>query len=96
MNPLIHLARFGSSFSYHPAFSYHPSYAYHPAYGYGYHPAFGGGWLTHLIVTSALHAMIYSVIFRVFSHMSLGEGLLLVAVVIAVIYAANRNSPRRW
>jgi hypothetical protein len=92
MSPLIHLTRFG----YHPSFSYHPGYAYHPSYGYGYHHALGGGWLTHMIVSSVIHAMIYSVIFRLFSHMSLGEAVLLVVVVIAVLYSASRNSPRRW
>jgi hypothetical protein len=83
MSPLIHLARFG----------YHPSYVH---YGAASPHAFGGGWLTHMIVSSVIHAMIYSVIFRLLSHLSLGEAVLLVVVVIAVLYGASRANARRW
>ena len=89
MPPLIHLTRFG----YHPGLHYHPGYTH---YGYGYPHAFGGGWLTHMIVSSAIHAMIYSVIFRLLDHLSLGEAVLLVVVVIAVLYSVNRTNTRRW
>ena len=67
MSPLIHLTRFG----------YHPAYAgyTHYGYGYGYSHAVGGGWLTHMIVSSMIHAMIYSVIFRLLDHLSLGQAV---------------------
>ncbi|HTJ90829.1 MAG TPA: hypothetical protein VL356_11700 [Acidocella sp.] len=90
MSPLIHLTRFG----YHPSFGYsHPGYAH---YGYGYSHAVGGGWLTHMVISSVIHAMIYSVIFRLLGHLSLGQAVLLVVVVIAVLYALNRGNARRW
>jgi hypothetical protein len=91
MSQLIHLTRFG----YHPSYAYHPGYM-HYGYGAGYPHAFGGGWLTHMIVSSAIHAMIYSVIFRLLGHLSLGEAVLLVVVVIAVLYSASRSNARRW
>jgi hypothetical protein len=88
MNPLIHLARLG----FHPSFGYHP---YH-AYGYGYGHAFGGG-IGHMIVSAVIHAMIYSAIFRLFSHLSLGAIVLIVVAVIVVLYALNRNTRyQRW
>jgi hypothetical protein len=88
MSPLIHLTRFG----YHPSFGYsHPGYAH-----YGYSHALGGGWLTHMVISSVIHAMIYSVIFRLLAHLSLGQAVLLVVVVIAVLYAFNRGNTRRW
>jgi hypothetical protein len=69
------------------------SYGLHPGYGYGH----GSGWITHMIISSVIHGMIYSVIFRILSHLSLSEAVLLVVVVIALIYAANRNRGyRRW
>jgi hypothetical protein len=89
MSPLIHLTRFG----YHPSFGYGSGYAH---YGYGYSHAAGGGWLTHMIVSSAIHAMIYSVVFRLLDHLSLGQAVLLVVVVIAVLYGLNRSNTRRW
>jgi hypothetical protein len=91
MNPLIHLTRFGSSFSYHPSYGDHPGFGYHPSYGYGYHHALGGSWITHMIISSVIHAMIYSVIFRLLSHLSLGEILCLTVAVIVLLYSWNRN-----
>ena len=84
MNPLVHLAR------YHPGFGYHHAYAYH---GYGH----GSSWITHMIISSVIHGLIYSVIFRVLRHLSLGEVVLLAVIVIALIYASNRDRGyRRW
>jgi hypothetical protein len=92
MSSLIHLTRFGyqSGFSY----GYHPGYYAHS--GYGYSHALGGGWLTHMIVSSIIHAMIYSVVFRLLAHLSLGQAVVLVVVVIAVLYSLSRNNARRW
>jgi hypothetical protein len=90
MNPLIHLTRFGSSFSSRPSFGYHSS-------SYGYHHALGGGWITHMIIASVIHAMIYSVIYRLLSHLSLGEIVCLAVAVIVLLYNWNRNRGyRRW
>ncbi len=88
MTKLAHLAR------YHPAFGYHPAYGYHHAYGYGG----GSGWITHMIISSVIHGLIYSAIFRVLRHLSLAEILVLVAIVIWAIYAWNRRNRayRRW
>lgn len=91
MSSLIHLTRYGySGFS----SGYHPAYAAH--YGYGYSHALGGGWLTHVIVSSIIHGLIYSVIFRLLGHLSLGEAIVLVVVVIAVLYSLSRSNARRW
>ena len=49
-----------------------------------------------MIVSSMIHAMIYSVIFRLLDHLSLGQAVLLVVIVIAVLYGLNRNNARRW
>ena len=93
MSPLIHLTRFSYNSGF-GGYGYHPSYYAHS--GYGYSHALGGGWLTHMIVSSIIHAMIYSVIFRLLGHLSLGEAVVLVVVVIGVLYSLSRNNARRW
>jgi hypothetical protein len=91
MNPLIHLTRFGSSFA------YHPSYGDAPSYGYGYHHALGGGLIGHMILSSVIHALIYTVIFRLLAHLSLAEILILAIVVVVALYSLNRDRGyRRW
>ena len=67
-------------------------------HAYGYHHAYGGGsWITHMVVSSIIHGLIYGVIFRVLRHLSLGEIVLLAIVVIGLFYAWNRNRGyRRW
>ncbi len=87
MNPMIHLARFQS-------FGYHPSYG--GMHSYAYHSSYGGGWMSHMIVSSIIHGLIYSVIFRLMNQLSLGEAVLLAVVVIAVLYGWNRRGYRRW
>ena len=50
-----------------------------------------------MIISSIIHAMIYSVIFRLLSHLSLGEIVCLTVAVIVVLYSWNRNRGyRRW
>ncbi|WP_428395175.1 hypothetical protein [Lichenicoccus sp.] len=73
----------------------HHAFGHH---GFGVHHAYGGGsWITHMVVSSVIHALIYGAIFRVLRHLSLGEVLLLVVIVIAVLYYGNRNrGQRRW
>jgi hypothetical protein len=78
-----HFDRFSSSAGY-----------YH---GFGYHHGFGGDWITHMVISSVIHAMVYEVIFRLLRHLSLGEIVCLAVAVIAVLYSWNRNRPyRRW
>ena len=68
---------------------------FHPGYGFHHGMAHGSGWITQMIISSVIHGLIYSVIFRALRHLSLGEVVLIAAVVIALIYSARR-SPRRW
>lgn len=66
-------------------------------YGYGHH-GFGltSGWLTHTILSSVIHGIIYSVIFRVMRHIGLGPSLLLGVLVIGVIWLAVRRREARY
>ncbi len=46
-----------------------------------YHHAFGGGmtdWLAHVVVSSVVHGLIYSFIFRLMHQLTLGQAALLV------------------
>ena len=76
--------------------AWHRSYGYAPSYGY--HHAFGGGsWIGHMVVSSVIHGLIYGVIFRVLSHLSLSEMVLLAVLVIGGLYVWNRDRGyRRW
>ena len=44
-----------------------------------------------MIISSVIHGLIYSVIFRMVRHLSLAEIVLLAAVVLWAIYAWNRR-----
>ena len=72
----------------HRSYGYHPGLAYHHAYG-------GGSWITHMLVSSIVHGLIYSAIFRILRHLSLGEILLIAMVVIGLLYAWNRDRTYR-
>ncbi|NPD66616.1 hypothetical protein HN018_26725 (plasmid) [Lichenicola cladoniae] len=75
----------------------HRSYGYAPTYGYHHSLGGGGSWVGHMIVSSVIHGLIYSVIFRGLRYMSLSEVILLLVVVIGGIYLWNRNQGcRRW
>jgi len=76
----------------------HHGYGYQPGFGHHYFPGGGGGgWLTHMIISSVVHGLIYGAIFRLLRHLSLAEIVLLVVLVIGGIYAWNRNRyNRRW
>ena len=66
--------------------------AYH--YGYGY----GGGWtdwIAHMLVSSVIHALIYSVIFRVMRDLTLPQAIVLGVVVIAALFVGGRSRDRR-
>lgn len=71
------------------------SFGHH--HGFGFHHYAGMGWMGHIIVSSILHAMIFHLVFRGMSHLSFGEGVLLVVAVIGAVYWFNRRRPyRRW
>ena len=73
----------------------HHSYGFHP--GLGHHAYGGGSWIAHMVVSSIIHGLIYGAIFRVMRHLSLGEILLIAAIVIGLFYGWNRNRGyRRW
>ena len=72
-------------------------HGYGGASGYGMHHFQGGGWITHMVISSVVHGLIYGMIFRVLRHLSLGEIVLLVVLVIGGLYVWNRNRTyRRW
>ena len=78
----------------------HRSYGGAPGFGmhgFGMHHFQGGGWITHMVIASVIHGLIYGLIFRVLSHLSLGESVVLVVLVIVGLYAWNRDRTyRRW
>jgi hypothetical protein len=71
-------------------------YGHIHSYGYGYHH--GGGWsdwIAHTVVSSIIHAMIFRVAFQLMHRLTLGEALVLVVVVVAVLVAWGRSQDRR-
>ncbi len=53
--------------------------------------------LTHMIVASVINGLIFSVIFRLISHLTLPEMLLLLAAVIGIAYFwARSRDQARW
>jgi hypothetical protein len=52
-------------------------------------------WITHILVSSVLHALVYSLIFRVMHEMTLGEAVVLALVVIGCIVMWGRSRDRR-
>ena len=63
-----------------------------------YHHAFGGGmtdWLTHVVVSSVIHSLIYGFVFRLMHQLTLGQAALLVVVVRAVLFMWSRARDRR-
>jgi len=70
--------------------------AYHHGHGYG--GGYGGGWtdwIAHMVVSSAIHAMVYSFIFRMMHHLTLGEAAALVGIVLLVMFMWGRSRDRR-
>jgi hypothetical protein len=64
------------------------------SYGYGQ----GGGWsdwIAHTVLSSVIHAMIYRVVFQLMHRLTLGEVVLLVVIVLAVLVAWGRSRDRR-
>ncbi len=63
-----------------------------------YHHAYGGGWadwLTHVVVSSVVHAMVYSLVFRALSRLTFGQEAFLIAAVLLVLFMWSRNRDRR-
>jgi hypothetical protein len=66
--------------------------------GYSYGYSHGGGWsdwIAHIVLSSIIHAMIYRVVFHLMHRLTLGEAVVLVVVVIAVLVTWGRSQDRR-
>ena len=63
-----------------------------------YHHGFGGttDWLTHLVLSAVVHAVIYGFVFRLLRHLTLGEEAVLVGVVLVGILMWGRGRDRRF
>lgn len=54
-------------------------------------------WLIHMVIGSIVNGLIFSLIFRVMRHLSTGEAVLLVVVVIGGLFLWVRTQSRpRW
>ena len=63
-----------------------------------YHYGYGGGWtdwIAHMLVSSVVNAVIYSVIFRLMRNLTLPEAIVLAVVVIVALFAWGRSRDRR-
>lgn len=62
-----------------------------------YHHGDTVGWLVHTIGNAIVHALIYGLVFRLMRHLTLGEAVLLVGAVLAVMFLwARARDRRRW
>jgi hypothetical protein len=69
-----------------------------PLHFLAYHHSYGGGtvdWITHMVVSSVVHAMIFNVVFRVLHGLTLMQALVLIGIVLAVIFMWGRSRDRR-
>ncbi len=65
------------------------------AYHHGF--AYGGGWIAHMVVSSAIHAVIYSFMFRLLHHLTTGEmALLVIALVVGLLMWSRARDRRTW
>lgn len=63
-----------------------------------YHHGYGGGWtdwMAHVAISSMIHALIYGVVFRLMHQLTLGEAVVLVAVVLGCLFMRGRARDRR-
>jgi hypothetical protein len=72
------------------------------AYRYGHIHTFGyshgGGWsdwIAHTVLSSIIHAVIYRIVFQMMHRLTLGEAVVLVVAVIAVLVVWGRSQDRR-
>jgi hypothetical protein len=71
-------------------------YGHVHSYRYDYHHGAGwSDWIAHTVVSSIIHAMIFRVVFQSMHRLTLGEALVLVVVVVAVLVAWGRSQDRR-
>ncbi len=58
----------------------------------------GGGmtdWITHMAISSLIHAVIYGFVFRLVGHLTLQQDVVLVIVVLGVAHLWARSRDRR-
>ncbi len=63
-----------------------------------YHHSYGGGtvdWITHMAVSSVIHALIYGLVFKVMHQLTMGQAVVLAVVVIGCIVMWGRARDRR-
>ncbi len=63
-----------------------------------YHYHYGGGWtdwLGHMAISAVVHALIYGLIFRIMHELTLGQAVVLVVVVLALLFMWGRSRDRR-
>jgi|GEM_PF-3889618 len=53
------------------------------------------GHFTNMVVSAIVHGVMYAFLFRLMRHLSLGEGLVLVVVVIGALYLFSQARDRR-
>jgi hypothetical protein len=64
---------------------------------HGHH--YGGGWsdwLAHTVASAVIHALIYSVVFRLMHRLTLGEAVALAAFVLVLLFVWSRSRGRTW
>jgi hypothetical protein len=76
--------RIGNEMSVLPAFSA-------PAFTAYAHHAGSVDWITHMVISSVVHGLVYGVIFHVMRGLSTGQAILLAVVVIGALWLWNRN-----
>ncbi len=66
--------------------------AYHHGFG------FGGAtdWLTHMVLSAVVHALVYGFIFRLLRHLTFGQEAVLVGLVLVGILMWGRGRDRRF
>jgi uncharacterized membrane protein YagU involved in acid resistance len=63
-----------------------------------YHYSYGAGWvdwLSHLAISAVVHALIYSLIFRLMHELTLGQAAVLIVIVLAILFAWGKSRDRR-
>jgi hypothetical protein len=65
---------------------------------YHYHYGYGGGWtdwLGHMAISAVVHALIYSLIFRLMHDLTFGQAAVLVVIVLVALFMWGRSRDRR-
>ena len=63
-----------------------------------HHHGYSGGmtnWIAHTALSSVIHALIYGVVFKIMHRLTLGEAILLAAVVFGCLFLWARSQDRR-